>query len=593
MLGQNFSSQRKKVSWSLVNPFHLSFINSQLRAGYMPSGPSSQKERVLSLLEILEGDTLECYQEIIGAEHKLEQLKHAHHLLESTLMRARSIVSPIRKLPTEILQAIFEQFMSNWDYSLSIGLCCRLYPILSITQVCSHWRETAHSLPGLWASISVNFYFPEGVSIDMACVMRHLSRSRNTLLKISVTGCNSSNGIAPDQALQLWHILLEQSHRWSKVNLFVSNRAIEQASAYLASKDKDPFPNLQSLARYNLSGLKLLSIDFDRLTYLNLSLYTGSSLDELFRLFSHLKVCTLGGYLSSAPAEERDVKRNVLVHRNLEELHLHSEKLHSPRALQALFFPNLKTLCLDKDDLSLALGLSVTGSSIVGFPSEEEICGLLRRTMPGVPRCSLENLFLTGYDVQSALSIISAVQDTISRLEIQDPLSSQCDILLSLSLSGPNPLTIPGLRSLRVVQDGMWDDVERKEDLVCNLVESRCRIVNECQRSRLEGLQQFRFCLDTSVDIVWAERARRKDGQGRANPRLTALERLINKRDAFYERIQTRLAPFVLAGLELGVGVIGLPDEDSDTGEGEGQDDDEGEDEGDSDDDSRSSEEWY
>ncbi|KIK56573.1 hypothetical protein GYMLUDRAFT_174043, partial [Collybiopsis luxurians FD-317 M1] len=143
-----FSNQRKRTSWTNVNPFQISFINSQLRTGFIPN--FHKKERVLALAEGLEVEVSGFYHEILETKRVLAELEHSHQLLTNLLGRTQSIVSPIRKLPVEILQEIFEHYMSQWEYSLTIGSLSKHNSILPITQVCSHWRETAHSIPGLW-----------------------------------------------------------------------------------------------------------------------------------------------------------------------------------------------------------------------------------------------------------------------------------------------------------------------------------------------------------------------------------------------------------------------------------------------------------
>ncbi|KIK56572.1 hypothetical protein GYMLUDRAFT_46917 [Collybiopsis luxurians FD-317 M1] len=298
--------------------------------------------------------------------------------------------------------------MSQWEYSLTIGHCCKHDVVLPITQVCSHWREIAHSIPGLWASISVDLDFFRHGSLDISHIKQHLSRSRHVPLKIAVRGSPMSIGDIPfSKAEQLWMMLLEYSQTWNTLKLFVSNQSFLQASRFLALKGKDPFPNLRSITMPDMSNLHLLSVNFKRLTYLELSFYSGTSLEELFDSCNLLEVCILGGYRCEDPDKDANARPRILTHHHLRELHLRSEKNCSPHALLTLFFPNLKKLCLHKN-------------TSYAHPHPAEIVALLRRESGGLPRCSLQSLHLAGYDGESADSILSSVQDSISTLSVHD-----------------------------------------------------------------------------------------------------------------------------------------------------------------------------
>uniref|UniRef100_A0A0W0GB05 F-box domain-containing protein n=1 Tax=Moniliophthora roreri TaxID=221103 RepID=A0A0W0GB05_MONRR len=96
----------------------------------------------------------------------------------------RNSAPAMRRIPVELWDIIFDHAVASWsndlqlpsDYSLSVhfdhgprkldgshiasrpGEIRVLAPPLILSQVCSHWRKLAHSMPRLWSSISMDIY---------------------------------------------------------------------------------------------------------------------------------------------------------------------------------------------------------------------------------------------------------------------------------------------------------------------------------------------------------------------------------------------------------------------------------------------------
>ncbi|ESK84131.1 hypothetical protein Moror_11085, partial [Moniliophthora roreri MCA 2997] len=96
----------------------------------------------------------------------------------------RNSAPAMRRTPVELWDIIFDHAVASWsndlqlpsDYSLSVhfdhgpwkldgshitsrsGEVRVLAPPLILSQVCSHWRKLAHSMPRLWSSISMDIY---------------------------------------------------------------------------------------------------------------------------------------------------------------------------------------------------------------------------------------------------------------------------------------------------------------------------------------------------------------------------------------------------------------------------------------------------
>ncbi|KAE9391405.1 hypothetical protein BT96DRAFT_832102, partial [Gymnopus androsaceus JB14] len=74
----------------------------------------------------------------------------AIEVLRNKISSLRNVAAPIRRVPTEILSAIFEWYCVNLRGSdgLFLGDTRRFRNIL--TSVCAAWRNAAYSTPSLW-----------------------------------------------------------------------------------------------------------------------------------------------------------------------------------------------------------------------------------------------------------------------------------------------------------------------------------------------------------------------------------------------------------------------------------------------------------
>jgi hypothetical protein len=72
----------------------------------------------------------------------IKQLQRERAALEEKISRTLAYVSPIRRLPAELLRLIF---MTNFDEYP----CCAWI----LSSVCSQWRRLALSMPKLWSKV--------------------------------------------------------------------------------------------------------------------------------------------------------------------------------------------------------------------------------------------------------------------------------------------------------------------------------------------------------------------------------------------------------------------------------------------------------
>ncbi|KAE9387528.1 hypothetical protein BT96DRAFT_751431, partial [Gymnopus androsaceus JB14] len=78
--------------------------------------------------------------------------------LREIMLQAQSLLSPIRKIPDEILQRVFDdcceknhfEFDANKSKSGLATPAAEDTPALVLSSVCSRWRRIALSLPSIW-----------------------------------------------------------------------------------------------------------------------------------------------------------------------------------------------------------------------------------------------------------------------------------------------------------------------------------------------------------------------------------------------------------------------------------------------------------
>jgi hypothetical protein len=95
--------------------------------------------------------------QIVAESHcAIKDLQREREALENKIARARAYMSPIRRLPNELLRHIF--IMNFDEYP-----CCAWI----LSSVCSQWRRLALSMPRLWSKVcypSLSTFFFVGAS---------------------------------------------------------------------------------------------------------------------------------------------------------------------------------------------------------------------------------------------------------------------------------------------------------------------------------------------------------------------------------------------------------------------------------------------
>ncbi|KAK1219058.1 hypothetical protein PQX77_018234 [Marasmius sp. AFHP31] len=193
---------------SFVDP---SSVRTSIKGSFRNTITSSDRHTISQFL-------LDAEQEIQRNDAEINRLRTAIHLLEikksglkKSMDRCHSLLSPVHRLPTEILMEIFIIACEENELCLSSPS-----DVMKLSSVCGRWWEVIRSAPKLWSSITINFYrWKENFSALEKLVRLFLDRSDTQLLRLDLYFC-SENGIG---MLPIIHALHDHAARWQVLHL--------------------------------------------------------------------------------------------------------------------------------------------------------------------------------------------------------------------------------------------------------------------------------------------------------------------------------------------------------------------------------------
>ncbi|KAF5331752.1 hypothetical protein D9758_017191 [Tetrapyrgos nigripes] len=239
-------------------------IVSQLRSRHLPT--PSEGARVQMYIDDLANDLSRYSRESRRLESMIEKLTLQRRHLETYRSDYVALLSPVRRLPPELLGQILEY-------------CCQFPPpnkprdrrravlpeALVLSHVCCYWREVAQSLPSLWSSLRVYLWPTQyarramGSDSDLSPSESYaqtqftqyalsLSRSAPLSILLEAPGTVDPEGnkhLAIDE-------LFQNSHRWQTVVWRLQNSGPHSPPALppagSASPGRFPLPLLRSLS---------------------------------------------------------------------------------------------------------------------------------------------------------------------------------------------------------------------------------------------------------------------------------------------------------------------------------------------------------
>jgi len=192
---------------------------SKIRAKYVPL--PSETARIQTHIDNLDMDLSRYYLEIKWLEKALKKLKRQRDILERRRAACGTLLSPIRRLPPEILSQVFSHYcqqtsisFEGFNSSKRVGTPVVEAPALALSHVCSFWRELSLYTPELWSSLKIDLRWHMGYG-PIRLFHLFLSYSGTTSLDIQVRfeGYGDVN-----RNLVVFDSLVELSRRWETVS---------------------------------------------------------------------------------------------------------------------------------------------------------------------------------------------------------------------------------------------------------------------------------------------------------------------------------------------------------------------------------------
>ncbi|KAK7454492.1 hypothetical protein VKT23_011246 [Stygiomarasmius scandens] len=225
----------------------------QLRSAYVPS--DAEVSQIKPFIEDAQRDLDLIEAEMGKLEDALAQLQERRKNVQGYLNEYKGFISPIRKLPAEVIGEIFDwcadQIFIFWSDPSKIDASA-----LVLSQTCSLWRNIAISLPRLWARMYINISICSASTLNL--VKLYLHRSSPSPLTLDVCARDLRDACALEKELPHWgwetlKSLLLEDNRWFKVSFDLHSRILSSLEQHIPDlwdgwPGSHQHPHLESLS---------------------------------------------------------------------------------------------------------------------------------------------------------------------------------------------------------------------------------------------------------------------------------------------------------------------------------------------------------
>ncbi|KAF7345590.1 ABC protein [Mycena venus] len=153
--------------------------------------------------------------EIAQLRAQLEALEAERKAMSHALAQNRAILSPIRRLPPEVICEIFSFTLPSLSSALARDIFDANDSPWVLTGICHRWRAIAVCTPSLWSLFAMKysqchhpFYYP------LSAAKIQIQRAQS--LKIHFYGSESRD---PLPQIEMFRLLIEHSSRWEELSL--------------------------------------------------------------------------------------------------------------------------------------------------------------------------------------------------------------------------------------------------------------------------------------------------------------------------------------------------------------------------------------
>ena len=420
-------------------PINHSHLLSLLRSGHVPE--AKEKTAILATTEEYSVELDSLNAELSKLQTVMNKLKTRRSELELQISYQTGLLSPIRRLPNELLGEILLHFSGG-----RVDVCSPRSDIWKFEKVCKRWRDVSLSSE-IWSSIDVFLEsmtpWKPGTPMDMVThlVELCLRRSRDRSLSVKFVEIGS-----PVMFKDIFDILSHYSDRWKELYLSLSMLPTEPptldygltslnflrfSGAYKGAKSLDTFKDARHLRRLHLISvpkpLRSLLLPWSQITDFKADLCQ-------FRTGEFL------GILKAMPNVVRFISRwNKGIKRinstDIDPIHLHRLKIFELETfpsetytiLQLITFPSLTDLTIVSSNSDPSL-YSLLADSVINAISRSS--------------CQLTSLSLRSVDSACVARILQHTR-SVKNLELGFIQSAQ---VMLQQLVWPS-LFVPHLRS--------------------------------------------------------------------------------------------------------------------------------------------------
>ncbi|KAF7371186.1 ABC protein [Mycena sanguinolenta] len=174
----------------------------------------------VELVDSVVSETEKCLERIddriARLRSRLAQLEHQRLSLSKHLARNKSILSPLRRLPDEILVEIFSWTLPSIVTMRRRGSFDVTQPPWILGHISSRWRAVALASPSLWSLVAVNYTGTVDDRLPMPRAMLETQLERALTLKIHFYASEKA-AISPQQ--WMFEFLAAQSTRWEELSI--------------------------------------------------------------------------------------------------------------------------------------------------------------------------------------------------------------------------------------------------------------------------------------------------------------------------------------------------------------------------------------
>lgn len=498
---------------------------NQLRAMQTPS--PSEKTSIVNHISETESNLLLYDLELARHAETTEKLQAERRNIQQIVDGHRSLLAPVRKLPTELLASIFAACCARDSpdrFSNSITSPGVLAP-LNLGLVCHLWRDITISTPRLWSTISVVLDNAKPCSPDVARLF--LRRSHRLPLTVHVFDDHIHDDFNELQDIdvprEIMEVLTMEVHRFNYVHLagysyFIDYLIPEDLGGLLAGFSIDntytrtvesSFKSASKLQSLNLVNVDVSQLDarlpFHQITRLSIEPPRVSSSLQLLEKFKNVTEAVVTFVNINTPLQ---VPPLSVCATSLSSLTLNFGR-SSPHDLHSF---------LDAVTLPSLTSLTISSSSDINRFLPESLEEMISRS-----KCALEALTIQNFWTSFSKSLF-AVTPTLTCLTIEDaPSISATDLLRPLTYTtqyreGGTALNTAGelLPKLKHFSFKIPDNFTEQWQFLVKMLESRCppRTLNSSKTSDAPCLEQVSLCFRNTIDAGVKGRLRELQNRG-------------------------------------------------------------------------------